>query len=61
MTRNGTQTSGELPLSKWWTTPSAQAAIARGKAKRDGKIERMRANVAARREALDHEIWKEAA
>lgn len=49
--------STDVPLSKWWTTPSAQAAFARAKAERQQKFEQMKRRIADKKQQLDHEIW----
>lgn len=48
-------------LSKWWATPSAQAAFKRVEEERKRKIEEMKAKIAAKkeREAKELSQWQE--
>jgi len=53
--------NGEILLSKWWTTESAQRAFDRAKAKRQEQITKVRAGFQAKQEKLarDVETWTE--
>lgn len=48
-------------LSKWWRSESAQNAIARAKAQRQERFEKVRAQFQAKHETLvrDVELWSE--
>jgi len=54
---------GQWPevLSKWWKTESAKAAQRRAEERKREKIAKLRADLAARKEALIRavEVWKE--
>jgi len=42
----------QLPLSKWWTTSSAKAAMRRAEMARRERIEKVRAQFKAKQDAL---------
>jgi hypothetical protein len=48
-------------LSKWWTTPSAQAAMRRAEEVRRERITKMKIAFAAKKARLQREVneWKE--
>lgn len=51
--------SEPVQLSKWWQTPSCQAAYERAALKRAERIQKLTADLAQRKAALDSQIWKE--
>jgi hypothetical protein len=51
------QEEGPL-LSKWWRTPSAQAAMRRVETNKKAQLEKLREQQQAKKAALDQEIWK---
>lgn len=59
MKRN--DTTNELPLSKWWMTASAQAAIERGIQRKKAKFALRLAAVKAHKQKLADDVanWKE--
>ncbi len=56
-----TEQTESTQLSKWWKTPSAQAAFARAANARRERIEKMKMQFAERKATLDAQIWNEEA
>ncbi len=52
--------TAEVPLSKWWTTPSAQAAMARAKQKKQESLKKFLTSLKDKRERIAREAmeWK---
>jgi hypothetical protein len=44
-------------LAKWWTTPSAQAAIGRATTQRRAKLIALRERIAEQKAKLHRQIW----
>lgn len=54
----GKKMNGQVPLSKWWTTPSAQAAMARAKAKKRAGLEKFLTSLKDKRERIAREAME---
>jgi hypothetical protein len=56
---SNTEIDEQAQLSKWWKTPSAQAAMKRAEENKRMRIEVMKQQFAERKAKLDKEIWGE--